>query len=660
MSIKSPSRDEINWSDIRIPGVSNPALKGPWRFMLPPGLAPNNRPVAYFNASVKLNQSSLLCFTLHSPTSTAMFPDIVRGDFGFPTLFLKNSLGTYYHFARGNLKDFFCIQRPNEPQFIQIPLSAFVYSREIKTNIPDNGCFFDQPISQLSFDFLAHPKEQIDICIEGICFETGHAVKPQSTDLISIERVGQARQLPALSSEIAGMSLGISLNSLGISLGLSNGQAAISLHRRSQVIQSLNVAIAPEAKYVGLKLPFLGHYKLNIEIGKDGESVAHSSLAVCRMLPRLKGPLTILGISDGCCYNEIAAVGGSWDRLPISLLGMKKKNNTYIFDHGVNPLPPSPPSRGRHRIIAPFAMPKWLSHKPDQGDYHCYGASNWKEYEKLVAALLNEALDSGVTHYEVWNEASSTGSWKDDMASLIQLHQVTYETVKSIAPELVVLGGCTHSWTFDFLRSFFSAGGANYCDGLAVHGYTYQPHDFLKQFDELDNIIHEFCKDRPDFRSHITEIGFRHPTFSLDEQALYMALYALEAASRQTVAAMLYFRFVNTRPELMGTYRQNASAGYAMVGYQGLYCRPSIATFRFIERLLQYFDAVSASGPGHKRRYEFLKNGKIEAVAIFQNKGEVELPSGWIELDHYGERAQEVDLCILRFALSPQTHQQLF
>ena len=588
-----------------------------------------------------------------------MYPDIVRGDFGFPTILLKNAKGTFYQFARGNLKDFFDILRPNEPQIIRIPLSAFVYSRQLNANVPDHGSFFDQPVSQLSFDFLAHPDEAIDVCISNIGFESGHEMRPASSDLVSIERVGQTRQLPALSSENSTISLGISLNSLGISLGLAGSRALVSMRRNDSTEQTLEIPVGPEVSYFGLKLPLCGPYELDIAIDKNGEQIAHSRHPVCRMRTRHKGPPTILGISDEFQYEAIASVGGSWDRLPMSLQTLKKKGETFEFGPGANPFPPTPPGHGRYRIVAPFAMPKWLSRKGERADYHSYGPSDWKEYASLVSVIATEALRSGVTHYEVWNEASAIGHWNDDMDTLLRLHRVTYETVKSVAPEMVVLGGCTHSWTFDFLRSFFSAGGAAYCDGLAVHGYTYQPHNFLKQFDELDSILSQFCRDRPNFRTHITEIGFRHPTFSLQEQAQYLALYALEAASRDTIAAVLYFRLVNPRPELLGTYRQDASAGYAIIGYQGLYCRPSLATFRFVERLLQRFDTVIASGPEKKRRYEFSTNGSVEAVAVFHTHGESGLPPDWIELDQYGERAGDREFRKLQFAVSPQVLDKL-
>jgi hypothetical protein len=650
----------LTWSSVRLPGNANAPITGPFCFTLRPAVAPSNQIRACFEGPVQLSRSGLLVFALHSPTSQAMFPDIVRGDYGFPVVSLRNFKGSIFSFARGNLKDFFDIWRPNEPQTIRIPLSAFTWSRELRTNVPDEGSFFDHSIEQITFDFLTHPHQRIDVCLDGISHEAGAQVSPQASDLVSIERSGHTRQLPPLSSESPLITLGFGLNSLGVSLGLETAELLIKVHRAGASIHTLKIPLSPSPKYIGLRLPFIGTYDLDLSIQRNCETVARSTHGICRMLPRRRSPRTILGVSDEFNYEAIAAIGGSWDRLPVSLQGLREVPGGFAFAPGSSPFPSTIRNQDCFRIVAPYGMPKWLSRKAEQSDYHRYGPANWETYAKVVKAIVEEAMSSGVTHYEVWNEASALGSWNDDMETLLELHRVTYATVKSFAPRMTVIGGCTHSWTFDFLRAFLVAGGASHCDGLALHGYTYQPHEYVQQFDALDSLIGEFCPDRPDFLAHITEIGFRHPTFSLHDQAQYLVLYALEAASRGNVAALLYFRFQNPRPELLSTYRQNSSTGYAMVGYQGLYCRPSLATFRFIERLLQASDTIHATGPWNGRRYEFTKDGSVEAVAVFHIEGEADLPSGWIELDQYGERATDGNRSRLRFAVSPLMFEESF
>jgi hypothetical protein len=645
---------DLTWDAVRLPGVYRPSKKPPYLFTLKPAAPPANFQRAAFDGAVRLTKSSILRFRLHSPSSQAMFPDIVRGDFGFPTVCLINAMGTVYHFARGNLKDFFDISRPNEPQTIELPVAAFVYSRDLKSNVPDNGTFFDHPITGIFFDFLSHPNEEIDICLTGI--EIGDAkLAPAFSvqDLVIFERAGQAKQLPAFATETDVMSFGMSLSNAGTALGCAGSELRLSVSRGGTETQTASLTLKTENSYVALKLPSPGAYRITAAITRGGQEIARSSWTVSRALPKIGKEPTILGISDEYEYDRTAAAGGSWDRIPVSLQSSVNDPVAGVrFATGTNPLPVTTPGQGRRRVVAAFAMPKWLSRRGDIGDYYRYRPSDWSEYRRLVTWLAEEMLAAGATHYEVWNEASAIGHWNDDMPSLVELHRVSYEAIKDVDSAITVIGGCTHSWTFDFLRRFLDAGGAQYCDGLAIHGYTYQPHQYIDQFDGIDTLIEEFASGRPEFKAFITELGFRYPAFSLDDQAKYLALYTLEAASRPTIGAVLWFRYTNPRPEILSGYRQNSSTGYALVGNAGSYCRPAFAAYRFVERLLQQFDEVRASGPSTARRYEFVKDGSVEAIGIYQPDGEAQFPAEWTKLDQYGGKLES--RADFSFAVSPQ------
>lgn len=636
---------------IRLPGVAKPGADSPYRFELKPAYRGIGR--ASFDGAIPFSRSALLRFELYTPTSRFMYPDIVKGDVGFPVVALRNEKGSVYRFARGNLKDFFDIENPNKPQIIELPVSAFVYDKDLSTNVPDNGKFFDFPIVGLYFDFLCHPEEVIDIHLGKIEFlegetATGHTVQ----DLVIFERIGQAKQLPPWSSENGAVSLGISLSNAGLQEDLRGAELRLVVKSEAGN-NSYLVKLGDENVYLTLKLDRIGPYTIAGEIVRNGVCVARSQWPACRVLPRLaQGGSTLLGISDEYEYDRIAALGGSADRLPVTLRAtVFDKTTGPRFSTGTNPFPNTLLKAGAKRYVAPFAMPKWLSREPDRPDHYRYGPSDWVRFGGMTDWIATAALDAGATHYEVWNEASAIGHWNDSIENLVELHRVTFETVKRAAPSMVVLGGCTHSWTFDFLRKFLEAGGARYCDGLAIHGYTYQPHEFVEQFDGIDSLIAEFAPERPDFKAYVTEIGFRYPAFSLENQAKYFALYTIEGASRSTIGAMLWFRYTNPRPEILSGYRQNSSTGYALVGHNGSYCRPSFAAYRFVERLLQQFDDIRASGPATARRYEFVKNGSVEAVGLYQPEGEPDLPAGWTVLDQYGAPLEgHADL---RVAVSP-------
>ena len=159
-----PCPRRVIWDEVRLPGVKSATDSDGWTFTLPRG--GSGRIVrAAFEGKMQIADSSALMFLFHSPSSKWLRPDIIRGDSGFPNVLLRNSLGMYFRFSRGNIKDFFDATKPNVPQVIQLPVSAFVYDREMRLNIPDDGTFFDHPVTSLIFDFLCHPLHEIDIHI---------------------------------------------------------------------------------------------------------------------------------------------------------------------------------------------------------------------------------------------------------------------------------------------------------------------------------------------------------------------------------------------------------------------------------------------------------------------------------------------------------------
>lgn len=642
---------DFKWSAVRLPGVQKPSMNGPYRFILTAGRAPDNLRRAAFDGPVRISKAGLLQFALYSPTSRAMRPHIIQGDFGYPTISLKNERGTVFSFARGNIKDFFDITRVNQRQIVQIPVSAFDFNKDLKTNVVSPLPFFDSPIAGITFDFLAHPEADIDIFLDEIRYVDSTSPAFVVQDLVVFERLGQARQLPLFSSEAEALSFGVALSSTGLALDLSGCELAFTLFRGELSVQKTSVVLSQESRSLTIKLPHVGAFTLAAAISRGGQLIAHSQWPVCRLIARRPGRETLLGISDEYEYDRIAAVGGSWDRLPILLQTAVPAPDGLRFAAGTNPLPVTLPGPGRSRTVAAFAMPKWLSRQPERADFYRYGPTDWSKFADLVRWLATAARRAGVTHYEVWNEASALGHWSDDMATLIELHRVSYETVKAVDPAMQVLGGCTHSWTFDFLRAFAEAGGGQHCDGLSVHGYTYQPEDYKDQFDQLDAITRHCANGRDSFKAYVTEIGFRYPAFSLENQAKFLVLYTLEAASRGNIGAMLWFRFTNPRQEILSGYRQNSSTGYALVGHGGSYCRPALAAYRWTERLLQHFDIV-AEGPANDRLYHLRINGTPRALARFRpSGGPMPTAAGWRLFDACGTPLETPT--DLTFAIAP-------
>lgn len=637
------------FDEVRLPGIKIPPKLGPFDLRLQPQDGTLKIARAAFEGRFDFGISSLLNFELHSPGSRLMQPDIVRGDIGFPSVHLVNARGCVYRFARGNLKDFFDIRRPDQPQRVSLPLSAFVWDRDLVQNVPPEGNFFASGIVRLYFDFLRHPDQAIDIRLSRLSTsEASEATALDIRDVLIFERAGQSRLLPKFSTESATLSLGMSPSNTGLALGCVGCRLTLRLlepdsEGEGAVLEETTLELRQEAVWHGLRLPRTGHYRLEGWVERpDGSLLASSTWPICRVLPAPPLPAKegvqlaptarrILGISDEFEYERIALAGGLWDRLVVSLTTLMEDpaaKSGLRFAAGTKPLFALPAPRGARRVLAVFGMPRWLSRRPDRPDYYRYGPSDWDRWARLVEWLAPQAAVAGVTHWEVWNESTALGHWADDMETLVKLHKVTRAALDRAAPGMTVLGGCTHSWTWDFLERFLEAGGAEHCDGLALHGYTYQPEEYLDLFDRLDGLMARYAADRPDFAAYVTEVGFRHPAFSLEAQAEYLTLFTLEAAARGRIEAMLWFRFTNPRPEITSGYRQNSSTGYAMIGHNDSYCRPAYVAYRGLAALLGRCDRVEASGSPETRRFTLLNAEKTIAIVTRATAAPV-LESGW-------------------------------
>lgn len=546
-----------------------------------------------------------------------MKPNILRGDTGFPSIHLVNAEGTVFRFARGNLKDFFDFRKANTPQRIKLPVSSFVYDKDLKNNVLPRGDFFEQGIVKIYFDFLKHENYSIDMEISN--FELDEIKEKSIIDVQSVvnfERTSQTFNYSKFSTRVSMMSFAVSLTSSGIYLNMIGNILSIDIVSSGNILNTISVILSEESKSIKFELPKIGAYWMRASIFNEmGEVCAQSNWPIVRVFPSASSGLPdVLGVSDSFCYDQIAALGGSWDRAVLTLNAIPAPKERLNFNPGTEPLPMLPPGTGKRRVMAVFGMSKWLSSKADAWDYSRYGPSDWSAYYDLVFKLVEYAYKSGVTHYEVWNEATALGHWNDDFQTLMKLHEVTASAARAAVPEMKILGACTHTWTYEYIEKFLKAGGADHCDGIAIHGYTYQPEEFVDQFDMVEKLLRKYTSHKPDFGAYITEIGFRVPAFSEDDQAYWFIIYTLETAARNLFKAILWFRFANRRPEIRSGYRQDASAGYAMTGYNDTYCRPALAGYSVVERLLGRADDVHATGSAEQRTYKFYENGCLFAI----------------------------------------------
>ncbi|WP_439619579.1 hypothetical protein [Hyphomonas sp.] len=599
----------IAWDRIAVPGVT----PGAHYFRLPAGRPGPVRLAFVHEAGLKFDADQLFCFSMRSPSSTAMYPDILRGDHGYPTISLTNAKGVVFSFARGNIKDFFNISTPNKRQDLRLPLAAFVFDIYLKDNPKPDGDFFDEPIIKITFDFLSHPDTDIDMEIGNLHGQQG-PVRPRldfETNLVLSKRPEHG-DVPMMATENGLMALRVAIADPKADSMLRKRPLYWAVYEGDSAVVTGHVFLAKKPVDLDIRVPRVGVFELRMRVEMDNQVVASTKRSIVRMMPK-PAPFKrhVMGFSDGSQYSLTWKGGGSFDRTPINLRTVQSSI--------VGGVPPGLPPKGQGRYFAFLGIPVWLSSRPERTDFGRYAPKDMEAYAKLLTDISEQLFRKGATHIEVWNEAGSISEWADEMDKLVEVHRVAYATLKAISPQVHILGGGTHTWDFDFLRRFLEAGGGHWCDGISLHGYTYDPIRFLEHFDALDALLAEYIPaDRlQDFKAHITEIGFRTPTFSQLAQARWLSLYTLEAASRARVGSILWFRLYNSISESLQSYQQRASAGYAMIGNSEGNCRHSLFAFRLLDNLLTMADRVVAEGNAATRIYRVMRGQDQIALATF-------------------------------------------
>lgn len=195
-------------------------------------------------------------------------------------------------------------------------------------------------------------------------------------------------------------------------------------------------------------------------------------------------PATNFGMHD-----NHAAAGGSpyptvsfgsfriWDMQGAEWASVEISRGTYnwtTLDNWINTLN----SKGITDIIYTFGYtPAWAA------SAQTLPPTNHQDYIDFVTALATR-YKGKITHYETWNEPTSTVFWTGTMPQLVQLQNDLYTTVKGIDPTATVhtpvigasatTGDCSNSNAGPYgTGAFFTANGTSNFDVVDIHFYPY-------------------------------------------------------------------------------------------------------------------------------------------------------------------------------------------
>jgi hypothetical protein len=228
-----------------------------------------------------------------------------------------------------------------------------------------------------------------------------------------------------------------------------------------------------------------------------------------------------------------AAKGTPWPTVPFA--------SWRLWDAGVT-WPQLEPTRGnwdftlldryvqlaaQHKVEIVLTLgltPSWASARPEEASAYQPGnaaeprdVADWRDYVRTVALRYRGAI----RNYEIWNEPNVRGTFTGTPATMLQLAQVAYDSLKAIDPGITVISPSpTASAGAGWLTEFVEAGGCQYADVVGYHFYVTPspPEAMIPLIQSVKKVLHSKpCRDKPLWN---TESGWAAPKhFSSDSDA---------------------------------------------------------------------------------------------------------------------------------------------
>ncbi len=119
--------------------------------------------------------------------------------------------------------------------------------------------------------------------------------------------------------------------------------------------------------------------------------------------------------------------------------------------------------------------PQWASSSPAQncagGPGQCAPPSDFNDWATFVQAIASR-YKGRIKYYELWNEPDAERFWTGTTVQLVQMAKLAYPIIKQADPAAQVLTPAPQGVNgYLWMEGYFAAGGQQYADTVAFHGY---------------------------------------------------------------------------------------------------------------------------------------------------------------------------------------------
>jgi hypothetical protein len=154
----------------------------------------------------------------------------------------------------------------------------------------------------------------------------------------------------------------------------------------------------------------------------------------------------------------------------------------------------------------------------------------WKDFVTAIVTHSKNNRGIHIKYWELWNEPYLPKMWSGTIPQLLRMARDAKEIIHSIDPDAVFMtppAGLQYPKYRVFMEDWLAAGGGEYADAIAFHGYVHGPApatDFIKYYAEFRKILARYHQDSKP--TYDTEASWGNSRNGFDDEDLQSAFVA--------------------------------------------------------------------------------------------------------------------------------------
>jgi hypothetical protein len=214
-------------------------------------------------------------------------------------------------------------------------------------------------------------------------------------------------------------------------------------------------------------------------------------------------------------------------------------------------------SHGQDVLFTFGVVPQWASSNPNDTkcamipgscdapkDVNVDGSGSDQIWKNFVTALVqhNQGRSSGrITSWEMWNEPMNPIFWNGTFPQLLRMVSDAYAIIKAADPKALMVSpafGWESKGCLNWMANYFAAGGGQYADRIAVHGYVFAPYgkygapeNIVPYYNAFHAVLQQYGQDSKWIWDTEANWGFNDNFSDPDLQAAWLARFYMLHAS---------------------------------------------------------------------------------------------------------------------------------